>query len=171
MATHTRHTHQCWDHELLPLHHKGFLQTVSAHSTPLPQALLLKPMASSHALLSFGYPGRCMRLVLVPWQCHHIHPGNHRAHGKAIHVFWMCQNSWLYCTACYNDKKGVIWKQIWNIELQRINQHVSVAGLICQRGGLIFQCGCDVAALTGRILLEFGNPKGFWQQNLSWTSY
>lgn len=57
VATHTRHTHQCWDHELLPLHHGGFLQTVSAYSTVLLQGLVLKSMASSHALLPFGYPG------------------------------------------------------------------------------------------------------------------
>lgn len=28
----------------------------------------------------------------------------------------------------------------------------------------IFQCDCDVAALTSRKLLKFGNPKGFFQQ-------
>lgn len=48
--------------------------------------------------------GRCTKLVLVLWQCHHIRAGNHSAHGRAIHVFLMCQNSLLYCRVCYKDK-------------------------------------------------------------------
>lgn len=50
---HIQDMHQCWDCELLPLLHEGFLQTVSAHNTHLPRALASQSMPSSRALLPF----------------------------------------------------------------------------------------------------------------------
>lgn len=116
--------------------------------------------------------GRWVRLVLVLWQCCHIHAGNHSAHGRAIHVFLMCQNSWLYCRACYKGKRRCDLKtdlKYWAIKDKAscCRSWINLPKRMCW----IFQCGCDVAAVTSRFLLRSGNPKGFLQQNLSWTSY
>lgn len=69
---HIQDTHECWDHEVLPLHHEGFLQRGSAHNTPLPQALVSQSMTTSP--LPFGYTGEVHEvgagaMAVPPYPC------------------------------------------------------------------------------------------------------
>lgn len=159
---HTQDTHQCWDQELLPLHHRGFLQAVSAHSSSPTDPGANSPWHQLMSCCSSGMLGRCMRLVLVLCQHHHFHAGNHSAQGKAIHVFLMCQNSWLYCRACYKDKRRCGLKtdlKYWAMKDKPTccSSWINLPKRLCW----IFQCDCDVAALTSRKLLKGSFSKIF----------
>lgn len=82
-------------------HQEGFLLSVSAHNVP-PTHILW--WYSQWDQVTYRCPsdalGKCLGLVLVPWQWPHVCAGNHGAHGNAIPCFLEeCQNTWLYCRA------------------------------------------------------------------------
>lgn len=127
---HTPDIHQCWDHELLPCASGRF----PVDHMPTPHGSSTHPGATVHK----GKPHTVAFQVYWGsawgwcWWLH-THAGNHSTHGNNTCVFLQSVKTvGLIAEQVIKIKEGMIWKWIYNIELQRINQHIAVAGLICQ---------------------------------------
>lgn len=156
------------------VHQEGFLLTVSAHNMPPPRTpWCYSPWQQVTYCCPSVALGKSTGLVLMLWQWTCIHAGNHSARGNAIPCFLAAsQNRWLYCRAGYKVKRRYdlkMYLQYWATKdkTAHCGSWINLPKKVCW----IFQWGCEVVSLTTRHHLRFGNPEGFLQQSLSYSSY
>lgn len=156
---HTQDIHQCWPWAATMCIWKvSFWQWVPTTHIfpPHPRATGPWEQVNMHCSPSDAL-GRCVGLVLVLQQWPHIHAGS-------------VKTASFIAEQVIRIKKGIIWKWICNIKLQKVKQHSSWINFP-KRVCWIFQRDCEVVSLNTRSRLRFGNPEGFLQQSLSCSFY